>query len=137
MQISQQYAKQYILAGKSLITVVNTKTGNQFTYIIRQKKDKVTGKIVRRWYVKHNSDYLGYITDNGFYYSTGIDVKLMYSQAMEVWAWIWLRITEQTVPDYIHILRSDFCGACGRQLTDSVSLSFGIGPECRKKLGIE
>lgn len=135
--LDQKYAKDYILAGKALVTFHNTKTGNQFTYLIKQKRDKISRELFPRWYINHNKTYLGYIDDNNFYFGSNISNVIIHSIPMAVWVWVWQHITTQTVPDFIEILRSDFCGHCGRQLTEARSLEIGIGPECRRKLGIE
>ena len=57
-------------------------------------------------------------------------------KAVIVFKWCWGNILKQTIPDTLHILYDGICGKCHRRLTDAISLEIGIGPECRKVLGI-
>jgi len=138
--LDQKYAKDYMLAGRAMVTFHNTLTGNQFTYLIKAKKDSDN-----TWFVTHHnlkktflgSIYTGNNPEGNF--SSGIDVpnEVVLGNPMRVFGWMWDKIQKQAVPDYIEILRSDTCGHCGRSLTEALSLTIGIGPECRKKLDID
>lgn len=134
MRIDQQRAKDFILAGKCLITFNNTDTKGQFTFVIRRGWDKLNSKPKDIWWVSINHDLIGRIVNENFI-GKG-DVAKDRVQAREVFAWMWHRIVNLQVPNYIEMLHPGICGACGRTLTDAISIHFGIGPECRKKLGI-
>jgi hypothetical protein len=141
-KLDLEHAKDYILAGKALVTFHNTKTGNQQTYLIRQKKDKISGELLQRWYVTRTDmrrTYLGFIDRDQEEFWQGADIteEVKNGVPMKVWEWVWKHIIAQDLPDYIEVLRSDFCGRCGRELTEAHSLNTGIGPECRRKLGIK
>ena len=44
---------------------------------------------------------------------------------------------ESSNTKFIHITRGDRCSICAKELTDPVSVSIGIGPECIKKIKID
>lgn len=39
------------------------------------------------------------------------------------------------LPDVVHVIHHGRCARCGRKLKDAESLMYGLGPECRKKVG--
>lgn len=43
---------------------------------------------------------------------------------------------DRQLPDGYQIRHAGKCGCCGRTLTEPLSLTIGIGPECRKRLGM-
>jgi hypothetical protein len=137
MILAHQYAEQYALSGRATITLVNSITRNEFSYNIRQIKDMLA-QPVRVWHVYHNKKYIGYINKT-LYFILGADIpiELKTSQAVKVFAWAWERIHCNTVPKNIVILRSEYCGRCGRKLTEPISILSGIGPFCRKEMGID
>jgi len=124
-RLSQDKAYDYLLSGKAVVTFHNTqpkkKSEDQFTYTVRKK------------WVYYNNEWIGAIrNDNTFFGTFSNPVR----QPVTVFAWMWNAILKQKVPDTIHIYHSGSCGRCHRQLTDKLSLITGIGPECRKILGI-
>lgn len=49
---------------------------------------------------------------------------------------LWVLRHGDKLPDKVHIFHHGKCSVCGRKLTDSMSLSCGIGPTCRKRVGV-
>lgn len=47
---------------------------------------------------------------------------------------LWVLSRGDNLPSKVHIFHHGKCSVCGRKLTDSKSLSCGIGPTCRKNL---
>jgi hypothetical protein len=136
-RIAQQDAKSYLLSGKAFVTVHNTqpRPGRpaQYQFVIR-KKAGVHPKGL--WYVYTGDVYLGFITYDRFNPDTSLRAELLQRQRLKAFVQVWEWITTQTLPDTIHLLHAGVCGHCGRKLTDAISIKTGIGPECRKKLGI-
>ena len=55
-------------------------------------------------------------------------------QAVNALLWV-LRYSEN-IPPVVHIYHHGKCSVCGRKLTDAMSLRCGIGPTCRKRVGV-
>lgn len=139
-QLTTKDAHNYILSGRAIVTFQSLQpiktTEAQFTYRIRRKK--IGSSKAPVWYVYNNTDYIGYIS-NDMYYAPGpyLKASLVRAHAIRVFDWMWRHIIEDSVPTIYHILHHGLCGRCGRQLTDADSIRTGIGPECRKKIGLQ
>jgi len=133
-KITQDRAYNYLLSGKATVTFHNTLTDGQFTFTIKQKMVGIPKTPTGIWYVYNCSDYIGYIRGDLFIVDT--KAPSTRDKAIIVFRWCWGNIIKQTIPDTLHILHDGTCGKCHRRLTDSLSLNLGIGPECRKALGI-
>jgi len=135
------HAKDYILAGKSEVGFYNAANKAQFWFYVKKKNEGI-------WYVYMGPDtreedkYIGFIKphfsgDLRYYRPHNTDSwspkRKEYSAAFE---YGWFHITKKTVPDELLILHKGQCGYCGRELTDAESVIRGIGPVCRKKLGL-
>lgn len=51
-------------------------------------------------------------------------------------ALLWVLSHSENIPSKVHIYHHGRCSACGRKLTDAMSLRCGLGPTCRKKIGL-
>ena len=49
---------------------------------------------------------------------------------------LWVLTHSDNLPSAVHIYHHGRCSACGRKLTDAESLRCGLGPTCRKRVGI-
>ena len=49
---------------------------------------------------------------------------------------IWVLKNSDNIPSAVHIYHHGKCSVCGRKLTDAKSLRCGVGPTCRKRVGI-
>jgi hypothetical protein len=129
-----EYAKDYILAGRAMVGIHSTLTGNTFWYFVKQK-DK--GEHNEHWnvYVRGGS-YIGTIREmqGGWFFVPSGPVR--DNPATEPFLVAWHRIRIPKDHPQLIILHMGTCSFCGRQLTDGDSLLKGIGPICRKKLGI-
>lgn len=148
-------ARDYCLSGKAVVILVNNLTKQSFKYKIRQ--DKVNDKL---WYVNTLTDnpetsrpyLIGTIrneynvyeqarTDYNFY-----PVREYVQQVQifkDVFKAMWQRIARgywkngSNEHEIYEILHDGNCGACGRPLTDPLSISLGLGPVCRKELQLQ
>jgi hypothetical protein len=135
-RIAQDKAYNYLLSGKATVTFHNTLTKNQFTFTIKQKMAGIPKVPVGVWYVYNCSDYIGFIRGDMFIVENTMKNSILRADAIKAFRWCWNAILQQKIPNTMEILHEGTCGHCHRVLTDAVSLSVGIGPECRKKLGI-
>lgn len=131
---------RFMTAGNATFTIVNTDTGNRFTY-------KVTK--VKRPSTRGPSHFVGLMTgsdnENSFSYigclygmmadyrhgtksRIGIDAP-----GVKAYRWLCKRLrTGAALPPSFEFWHEGRCGRCGRKLTDPVSIEAGFGPECRQ-----
>lgn len=134
-RISQQRAYDFLLAGKAQFTLHNIKprkkSEDQFTYTIKQKSPGI-------WWVYTSTVYIGFLRGDVFVRKNQPEGQFAphIEKSIEVFTWFWKALIAQRIPYNIHILNVGQCGYCGKKLTDAVSIEYGIGPQCRKKLGI-
>jgi hypothetical protein len=132
-RISSEHVYDYLLSGRVHANFYNILTNNQLHVNINRKNASLV------WYVYAvDKSYLGYIRGDVFIWATPGSgfVSSNGKLAMQRFSWIWKQIVAKTIPDTMYILHDGSCGHCGRTLSDATSLKVGIGPSCRKKLGI-
>jgi hypothetical protein len=130
--IEHSKALDFILAGNSLFTVVNSRTGNRFTFKVKKHKtDNV--HFVK---VLTNPDvyqFIGSIIDSSFRHSKKSKISTN-AQSVQVFAYIFKKLVENKLPEFIEIWHNGKCGRCGRALTVPSSIETGFGPECFKNI---
>lgn len=125
-------ALKFIFAGKSVVTFVNTLTGNRFTYKVKQAKDS-------------NLFFVSVLTNPEQYSYIGTCVEGNYkhgkksqitesAQSVKVFDYMIKKLITDTLPDFLEVWHEGFCGKCGKRLTVPSSIVTGIGPDCIKKL---
>lgn len=130
--IEHSKALDFIFAGKSLFTVLNSKTGNRFTFKVKKHKTD-------------NVYFVSVLTNPGFYEFIGsiISHSFKYSkksrisvnaQSIQVFNYILSKLESNSLPEFIEIWHNGKCGRCGRQLTVPSSIETGFGPGCIKSL---
>lgn len=133
--IKKDLALKFILAGKAIVTFLNTDTNNRFTYkISKHKKSPI-------YYVSVLTSpdiytYIGIINiDNKFIHSPKSHINCN-SQSVKVFSWIFnkLNLNKDLIPNCIEFYHSGKCGKCGKRLTVPFSIETGFGPECIKKV---
>lgn len=127
-------AYDFMLAGRAFFTVFSTTTQNQRKYIINKKAEGLWWVFVPS--VNPSKEYIGYLRGDVFIVKDDVSLQQKRAEEIKSFKWIWDHVVKQTLPDNMHILNSGNCAACGRKLTDAFSIESGIGPDCRKKLGI-
>lgn len=129
------FRKPYILGGNAKITVVSRKSGQSYTYQVRQLKsgcDKtlhfvsvLTGPDNTRDY-----EFLGTIFDTEKFVHgrrSRIDADAYSAKAF---AWLWRNLDDS---ERVTVLHSGCCSRCGRELTTPESIRRGLGPVCAGK----
>jgi hypothetical protein len=125
-------ALKFMFAGKSVFTFLNTKTGNRFTYKIKQAKDSNLFFVS----VLTNPDVYTYIGTcvEGNYKHGKKSVISTESQSVKVFDFMLSKLKTDNLPDFLELWHEGFCGKCGRRLTVPSSILNGLGPDCIKKL---
>ena len=134
-QLSGDNTVAFILAGNAIFTLVNSETGNRFTFRVRRPKKDAPHFV---------SVLTGPDTDNDFQFLGTIFEGKTYvhgrksgigkdAQSARVAAWAFPRIFEGTLPESIQVWHEGRCGKCGRRLTVPESIMIGLGPTCASK----
>ena len=137
-------SENFLRSGKAIFTVSNGK-GEHYTYRVKRKEDRedatkfvyfvqlLTGPNNMKDYTYVGllaSDRLEFIITKG-------SQTTRQSLSVKVFCWM-LRILGgyTTLPEGYKIQNEGRCGRCAKRLTDPLSIETGIGPECRKIMGI-
>jgi hypothetical protein len=124
---------EFIKAGKAIFTIMNTKTGNRFTYKVKKVKNK------KLWFVSvlngpdnySNYSYIGAIFGDDFRHTKSSKVN-KDAVSFQAFAWTLKQLQQGTLPEVVTIHHEGRCGRCGRRLTVPESIESGYGPECIK-----
>lgn len=130
--IDTKEALKFMFAGKSVFTFINTKTGNRFTFKVKQAKDS-------------NIFFVSVLTNPDVYTYIGTCIEGNYkhgrksnitkdAQSVKVFEFMLSRLKTDNLPDFLEVWHEGFCGKCGKRLTVPSSISNGLGPDCIKKL---
>lgn len=125
-------ALKFIFAGKSVVTFVNTNTGNRFTFKVKQAKDSNLFFVS----VLTNPDqytYVGTCIEGNYKHGKKSNIK-SDSQSVKVFEYMIARLMNNTLTDFLEVWHEGFCGKCGKRLTVPSSIITGIGPDCIKRL---
>ena len=125
-------ALKFMLAGKSIITFLNSQSGNRFTFKVKQAKDS-------------NLFFVSVLTSPDTYTYIGTCIEGNYkhgkkstisqdAQSVKVFNFMLNRLKTDNLPDFLEVWHEGHCGKCGKRLTVPSSILNGLGPECIKKL---
>lgn len=125
-------AREFILAGNARFTIVSKRSGQRFTYRVRQPKGKPVHFVQLLRGPNNGNDYKFFGTifqDERFVHSfkSGIGADAPSAKAF---AWFWQQVRASKLPDSVECWHEGRCGRCGRALTVPSSVQRGIGPEC-------
>lgn len=125
----------FMLGGNATFTLKNEKTGNRYTFKVRQsKKNKphwvsvMTGSDN-----EHSYTFLGSIINKNYRHSRKSRI-LPTAQSAKVFEWAFPRILSDNLPSPVKMYHEGRCGVCGRKLTVPESIENGIGPSCAKAI---
>lgn len=136
-QLEPDDIRDFMLAGKSIVTIKSLKTEKHFTYKIKSSVRKLDGPPGRYFVsVKDGNGYypyMGMITaSNGIFTNTRGSEISRIAPSFLAFKWVWLHIVNNSFPlDKVEVWHEGRCGRCGRQLTDPESIASGYGPYCR------
>ncbi len=142
-------ARQYILGGRAIITVVSTGTNRRYTFKISKAKnqDGLAG-YAGTYFVglltgpDNTTDYqyLGFLRPNRFGFIEGLIAgkKGNFSHpAFKGFDWVWRHLNADRsglMDERLEIWHEGSCGRCGRKLTVPESIASGFGPICRGEI---
>ena len=144
--------REFILGGKAEFTIYQEGTehskAQQYKYRITIPSDR-TPSDTNVWFVSAEltepcSDFTSagkHLTYQGFLrrdlsFNIGAKGVEDYNKRA-INGLIWVLNHANSLPSAVHIYHHGKCSVCGKKLTDAKSLRCGVGPTCRKKVGIE
>lgn len=135
-KLDNSTALDFIFAGNSLFTVLNTQTGNRFTFKVKSAK-KTEGEEQNVHFVRILTnpevfEFIGTTFDGKYHHSKKTRIS-EDAQSVRVFKWLINQLVLGTLPETVEIWHEGRCGKCGRVLTVPNSIEFGIGPECAKR----
>lgn len=130
--IQQKNVLKFIFAGKSLVTFINTQTGNRFTFKVKQAKDS------NMFFVSvlngpENYAYIGTVIQGNYKHGKKSHIT-KDAQSVKVFEYVLNKLKINNLPDFVEVWHEGKCGKCGRTLTVPSSIATGLGPECVKSL---
>lgn len=143
--------KEFILGGTANFTILQDATDKtkeqQYKYRITIPKD-TTPATTNVWYVSAELDesnsgvetdgknlkYQGYLKRD-LSFNIGAKGVKDYNQK-SIHGLLWVLSHSDNLPSAVHVYHHGKCSVCGRNLTDAKSLRCGVGPTCRKKIGL-
>ena len=137
-----KYVVEYALASDAILTLESKATSDHYTYRIREFPDRMPPLY---WVgilsgPDNTNDYtsLGRISRGIFVWNLNSTVS-REAPSFKAFNWMWERLVAEeyhAVSTQCTIYHSGRCSRCNRLLTDPVSVERGLGPVCRKKLGV-
>ena len=125
-------ALKFIFAGKSIVTFLNAKTANRFTFKVKAAKDSNLFFVS----VLTNPDtytYIGTCIEGKFRHGKKSNISFD-AQSVKVFDFILNKLVDGNLPEFVEIWHEGHCGKCGKRLTVPSSIENGLGPECIKTL---
>ncbi len=146
--------KKFVLAGNATFTISSPKDGGKhFTYKVTMAKDDPASAVLDYAFVKvltgrdntRDYTYAGVIDLRDREWTPGhtfrntkgskIGIDALSCRVFEFFMRWFVWGKEQLPPGY-DIQHAGRCGRCNRLLTETESLRTGIGPECRRVMGL-
>lgn len=129
------HLSNYIFAGKSIFTLVNTKSGVRYTYFVSKAKgdDENAPHFVSVLVGAENQQFMfvGTIFGKKMYrHSTKSRVNVN-TQSIKGIIYMLTKLSENGgLDDCMEVYHLGRCGRCGRALTEPESVATGLGPIC-------
>lgn len=131
-QLSNEGVKQFVLAGKAMITLESKTSGTHFTYKVNKAENKDI------WFISllsgNNNDedyrFMGYFTADMILKTSAKSKVTSDAPAYKAMDFTLKHVVANKIPEALKIYHSCRCGRCGRTLTTPESIQRGIGPEC-------
>lgn len=137
--------ESFIYAGNARFTLLNTETGNRFTYEFRKPKEKRGSADL--WFISvlTSPDFYTFIgssvasqSQNMFgnrhsYHHSRKTKVTMNAQSVRTIMWFIKALDEDRIPSNVEVWHEGRCGRCGRPLTVPESIALGLGSICAQK----
>lgn len=130
-------ALAFMLAGKATFTVRSAATGDHLTFQVRNWKKAKDGTM-HFVSVRTGNDYadIGFVRDRVSYH-LGNKADLPFDdKRVKGFRYIFQHLCQKHMPPKCEVWHEGQCGRCNRPLTDPESITRGLGPDCRKKMGL-
>ena len=144
--------REFILGGKADFTIFQDYTEKtspiQYKYLVKSNNNQnptcwfVSTEVVEGepipehlYTTGRNCVYQGYLKRDGSF-NVGKKGMQNYNESA-INGLLWCIRHADNLPSVVHIYHHGKCSVCGRKLTDAKSLRCGIGPTCRKRVGVE
>lgn len=127
---SAKQVLEFILGGAAVISLKSLATDKHYTYRIKKKDDVFFVSFLggnSHWH------YIGHIKDRKFTKDRRVPAYLYNHEAFTAFVWFWDILQKGRIPQDAEVYHEGKCAMCGRRLTDPISVSEGVGPECRNK----
>lgn len=139
----KEHHKDFVLAGMAHFTLVNDKTGKRVTYRVvdasrRNKKTEPKTVFFVSFLKGPSYCYIGTIFGKDGHFKYVHSRKSVEPETgCQAAGMVWLlgKLQGTGLPENVTLWHEGRC-CCGKRLTDPESIDLGIGPECRKRLGI-
>lgn len=123
---------EYLFAGKAILTIKSMKTGQHFTYRVNRIPNSDIFTVCylgsEGWY------YMGSIFQRSTFKATGKTPAVVVNGVKwKAFEYFFRFLAKGEIPPNVRTYHHGKCGACGRRLTDPISIAEGVGPECRRK----
>lgn len=131
--------KNFFIGGNATFTVDNGK-GEHYTFKIKTPKFNESLRCIFLLTGPDNENnytYLGMVDRVlGFVKLTSGSRMTYDSVPVKVITWVMKHVYgDKLIPDGYSIRHAGKCGCCGRTLTEPLSLTRGIGPDCWNRIG--
>lgn len=127
------HLKKFLLGGKAEFTLKNIKSGNHYTFQLRQKD----GGCYFLFVILQAKIYLGFLSsfeEKIIHISRSPNIyEDQYKYFDILKNFLDIIFEKNQLPKGIQIFYTGYCSVCNRKLKDPESLVIGIGSECRKK----
>lgn len=132
--IEQKEALNYMLAGKSIFTIVSLETGKRFTYKIKKFNDNFYISVLTGSDNNSMYSYIGMLElKKTIIIPTAKSKVFEDSISYKAFLYTFTILSKGQESKFIEIWHSGRCGRCGRLLTDPESVKTGYGSFCRSR----
>jgi hypothetical protein len=130
--------RQFMFAGNAIFTITSLKTGQSFTYRVREPSGPANEGAVKPLFASvltgpdntRDYTYLGVVTRQAELVPTRASTVNPNAASFRALEWF-LQNPNSDQVEFRHVGR---CARCGRDLTVPASIDSGFGPECASKL---
>lgn len=126
---------RFMLAGDAHVTFQSRRTGTRFIYRVRAAEPREGDTRPPPHFVAvltgpDHYEYLGCVFDRRTYVHGRKSRIGSEAPSAIAFTWVWAHLVDGKMHPELGVWHEGRCGACGRRLTDPLSISSGLGPVC-------